>query len=178
MMDRLAQLGALLVAAEDEHLEFKEAKNRFDFEELVKYCCAMANEGGGHVVLGVTDRRPRRVVGSKAFDDLQRTKLGIIERLRLRIDGWEVAHPDGRVICFAIPGRPVGVPIQYNGAYWMRGGESLVPMTPDMLKRIFDEGQPDFSAAFCPAAKLEELDPAAIETFRTRWALQTRKACF
>ena len=176
MIDRHAELDALLAAVEDEHLEFKEAKNRFDFEELVKYCCAMANEGGGHVILGVTDRRPRRVVGSKAFADLQRTKLGILERLHLRVDGWEVAHADGRVICFAIPGRPVGVPIQYNGAYWMRGGESLVPMTPDMLKRIFDEGQPDFSAAFCPTAKLGDLDPAAIETFRNRWILQTRRA--
>ena len=35
--------------AEDEHLEFKEAKNRFDFELLVKYCCALANEGGGKI---------------------------------------------------------------------------------------------------------------------------------
>src|ERR1700675_159176 len=84
MIDRLAQLDALLVAAEDEHLEFKEARNRFDFEELVKQCCAMANEGGGLVILGVTDRRPRRVVGSKAFDDLQRTKVGLLDRLRLR----------------------------------------------------------------------------------------------
>ncbi len=27
-----------LQGKEDEHLEFKEAKNRFDFEKLVKYC--------------------------------------------------------------------------------------------------------------------------------------------
>jgi len=32
--------------SENEHLEFKEAKNRFDFEKLVKYCVALANEGG------------------------------------------------------------------------------------------------------------------------------------
>lgn len=176
MTDRLEQLEALLVAVEDEHLEFKEAKNRFDFEELVRHCCAIANEGGGYIVLGVTDRRPRRVVGSKAFDDLQRTKLGLLERLRLRIDVWEVAHRDGRVLCFSVPGRPVGVPIQYNGAYWMRGGESLVPMTSDMLRRIFDEGQPDFSAAVCSSATLQDLDPRAIQIFRDRWAIQTRRS--
>lgn len=43
-------LQSLLEASEDEHLEFKEANNRFDFELLVKYCCAFANEGGGRVV--------------------------------------------------------------------------------------------------------------------------------
>jgi hypothetical protein len=32
------QLDHWLQAAEDEHLEFKEAKNRFDFEELTNYC--------------------------------------------------------------------------------------------------------------------------------------------
>ena len=64
MNDHLDQLSAWMASTEDEHLEFKEAKNRFDFEELVKYCCALANEGGGHVILGVTDKQPRRVVGS------------------------------------------------------------------------------------------------------------------
>ncbi|MHB1843270.1 MAG: AlbA family DNA-binding domain-containing protein, partial [Deltaproteobacteria bacterium] len=174
MSGGLDQLAALMAASEDEHLEFKEAKNRFDFEELVRYCCSLANEGGGHVVLGVADKKPRRVVGSKAFEDLQRTKLGILERLRLRIDAWEVAHPDGRVIVFEVPGRPVGVPIQYNGAYWMRGGESLVPMTPDLLKRIFDEAQPDFSAEVCSEAKLDDLDDRAVGIFREKWATRSR----
>jgi ATP-dependent DNA helicase RecG len=66
------RLDELLKAKEDEHLEFKEAKNRFDFERLVKYCAALANEGGGSLILGVTDRPPRRVVGSTAFDELER----------------------------------------------------------------------------------------------------------
>src|SRR5690606_2805680 len=120
------------------------------------------------------DRKPRRVVGSKAFDDLQRTKLGIIERLRLRVDTLELTHPDGRVLVFNVPGRPRGVPIQYNGAYWMRGGESLVPMTADMLKRIFDEAQPDFSAEVCAGAEFADLDAGAIEMFRSRWSAKAR----
>src|SRR5690349_24734183 len=138
MSDRLEQLTAWMKAGEDEHLEFKEVKNRFDFEELVKYCCALANEGGGHIVFGVTDKKPRRVVGSQAFGDLQRTKLGILDRLRLRVDACEVEHSCGRVLVFEVLSRPVGVPVHSNGAYWMRGGESLVPMTADRLRRIFD----------------------------------------
>jgi len=32
-----------------------EAKSDFNFDKLAKYCCALANEGGGQLVLGVTD---------------------------------------------------------------------------------------------------------------------------
>ena len=37
----------LLKAKEGENIEFKESKNRFDFEELTHYACAIANLGGG-----------------------------------------------------------------------------------------------------------------------------------
>lgn len=122
-------------SSEDEHLEFKEAKTNFHFEKLVKYCAAIANEGGGTMILGVTDLPPRRVVGSGAFDKMERTKAGLIERLRLRVEVEEVRHPEGRVLIFQVPSRPIGMPIAIEGAYWMRGGEDLVPMTPDHLKR-------------------------------------------
>jgi ATP-dependent DNA helicase RecG len=39
-----------------------------------------------------------------------------------------------------------------------------------MLKRIFDEAVPDFSAEICPNATLDDLDPAAIENLRGMWA--------
>ncbi|HUY88360.1 MAG TPA: ATP-binding protein [Pirellulales bacterium] len=163
------QLEEWLKAKEGQHLEFKEAKNNFHFEKLVKYCAALANEGGGSIVLGVTDRRPRKVVGSQAFADLERTKARLIEKLHLRVEGEEILHPDGRVVVFTAPSRPVGMPIAVEGAYWMRAGEDLAPMTPDMLRRIFDEAAPDFSAEICPKATLADLDPMAIEDFRRRW---------
>jgi ATP-dependent DNA helicase RecG len=165
----LEQLQTLLHAREDEHLECKEAKKNFHFETLVKYCVALANEGGGRMVLGVTDQLPRKIVGSQAFADLERTKAGLIERLHLRIEAQEVQHPDGRVVIFQVPSRPIGMPIHYAGAYWMRGGQDLVPMTPDRLKTIFDEAGPDFSAELCPKASLVDLHSTAIEQFRTRW---------
>ena len=158
-----------LDAKEDEHLECKEAKTNFHFETLVKYCVALANEGGGKMILGVTDKLPRPVVGSQAFPNLERTKAGLIERLRLRVDVEEMQHPDGRVLVFQVPSRPIGMPLQYEGAYWMRGGQDLVPMTPDVLQRIFAEAGPDFSAEMCPLARLDDLDPAAIEVLRRLW---------
>ncbi|MFM9865334.1 MAG: helix-turn-helix domain-containing protein [Micropepsaceae bacterium] len=49
---------ALSAPTETEHLEFKEAKNSYGFDDLSDYCCALANEGGGSIVLGVTDQTP------------------------------------------------------------------------------------------------------------------------
>lgn len=46
-------------AREDEHLEFKAAERSFDFDDLARYCAALANEGGGSLVLGITDGLPR-----------------------------------------------------------------------------------------------------------------------
>jgi ATP-dependent DNA helicase RecG len=168
-MTSLEQLQQWLEAREGAHLEFKEAKRHFDFEELVKYCAALANEGGGKMVLGVTDQLPRRVVGSNAFQNLERTTQGLIERLHLRIETEKINHPDGTPVIFHVPSRPTGMPIQYKGAYWMRAGESLAPMTPDLLKRIFAESGPDFSAERCSTAIMEDLMPSAIEDFRSRW---------
>lgn len=159
----------LTAPSENEHLEFKEAKNRFDFEKLVSYCAALANEGGGHMILGVTDRLPRQVVGTAAFENVERTKAGLLERLHLRIFVEEVAHSDGRVLIFDVPSRPIGMPVQHKGIYWMRSGEDLVPMTPDMLKRIFDESGPDYSAEICSHATMADLQPEAIERFRAIW---------
>jgi ATP-dependent DNA helicase RecG len=165
MMDPLQRW---LDAPESEHLEFKEAKSNFHFDKLVKYCAALANEGGGSIILGIGDKRPRRIVGSQAFSDLERTKAGLLERLRLRVEAEEILLPEGRVLVFTAPSRPIGTPIAVDGAYWMRAGEDLTPMTPDMLRRIFNESDPDFSATICPEASLKDLDPAAVQQFRTR----------
>jgi len=174
MNERVQQLESRMQARESEHFEFKEAKQRYDFEELVKYCVALANEGGGKMILGVTDKIPRRVVGTQAFRNLERTKAGLTERIHLRIDAEELIHPDGRVLVFHIPPRPIGMPIHYAGRYFMRSGGDLVPMLPDMLKRIFDESGPDYTAEVCPKATMDDLDPSAIEDFRNRWIKKSK----
>ncbi len=174
----LTRLSQWMREAEGEHQEFKEAKDRYDFEKLVKYCCALANEGGGRVVLGVTDKRPRRVVGSKAFDQPERTRQGLCLRLPLKIDFEEIVHPDcpsgSRVLVFHVPRRPFGVPLQYEGRYWARKGDDLTEMPADKLREIFAESGHDFSADLCPGATLEDLDPEAVSDFRGRWATKLR----
>lgn len=163
------QLEKIMTSKEGENLEFKEAKNSYHFETLVKYCAALANEGGGKIVLGVTDQRPRRVVGSRAFSQPERTRAGLIKQLHLNIDFSVVDHPEGRVLIFRVPPHPVGNPVKYKGIYWQRQGDSLVAMSEDRLRSIFAEAGHDFSADICTSATMDDLDTAAIEDFRERW---------
>jgi len=172
----LAQLEAWMQAGDEgEHLEFKEAKNSFSFDKLAKYCAALANELGGVMILGISRSTPRCVTGSQAYRNLIKTRAKLTEALRLRIGAEELQHPDGRVVAFHVPSRPLGLPIPYKGTYWMRRGEELVPMTEDMLRRIFDETTPDYSATICPDATVDDLDPEAIKWFQTAWQRKSGK---
>lgn len=125
-------------------MEFKEAKTQFDNRKLYKYCVALANEGGGYLLLGIEDQPPRKVVGTAAFDDPVEMAAKMFQALGFRVEIEEVQHPDGRVLVFHIPGRPRGTVYDFEGAYLMRAGEELVPMSEDRLRAIFAEGQPDW----------------------------------
>jgi len=163
------ELKALLEEPEGQNVEFKSASGGYHFEDLVKYCVALANEGGGKIVLGVTDGRPRRVVGTKAFSEPGRTEAGIYERLCYRVSIQELEHENKRVLIVHVPPRPRGAACQDRGTFWMRSGDALIPMSDDRLRRIHEESTLDFSAEVCPDASFEDLDSAAIETLRRLW---------
>ena len=141
-LDRL--ITWLAAPSETEHLEFKEAKAQYNSIKLFKYCVALANEGGGHLILGVSDKPPRRVVGSQAFQNLEEIRAKLVSKLQIRVEVDELHHPDGRVLIFSVPARPKGAPLHIDGQYLMRAGEELVPMTADRLQAIFAEGQSNF----------------------------------
>lgn len=132
------------VPLETEHLEFKEAKNQYDTTKLMRYCVALANEGGGKFVLGITDKPPRKVVGSSAFQNTADIASKLFDKLRFRVDVEVLMHPDGRVVIFHIPSRPKGTAYHHDGAYLMRSTEDTVPMSEDRLRQILSEGQPDW----------------------------------
>ena len=166
---KIPEIQWLLEAKEGENIEFKRAENHFEFDELAKYASAIANRGGGYVVLGITDQRPRQVVGSRAFVQPERTRAGLMEQLHLRIDFHLLEFEGKRVLVFDVPPHPVGVPIQFKGIAWWRVGDSLVAMPMDEMRAIFAEAGHDFSADVCKEASIEDLDPAAITAFRRRW---------
>jgi ATP-dependent DNA helicase RecG len=130
--------------SETQKLEFKEAKQTFDSRKLAEYCVAMANEGGGHFLLGIEDKPPRAVIGSKAFPNVVKAAEHLFDTVGIRVDIEEVAHPDGRVVVFRIPARPRGTAYHLDGKYLMRSGAALVPMSEDRLRAIFAEGKPDW----------------------------------
>lgn len=169
----------LLEAKEGENYEFKEAKNTFEFDELARYSSALANEGGGCVVLGITDKRPRRIVGTNAFAQPERTRHGLIANLHINIDFDVLADEEQhRVLVFRIPSRPVGVAVQYekDGIAWWRVGDSLVRMPDDVRRRIYAEGGHDFSGDVCQGATLADLDAKSIEVFRGMWFRKSQNA--
>src|SRR5690606_18548085 len=80
----------------EDKIEFKEAKHNFPWNGgshteqkdrrkcYLGYIVALANEGGGHLVLGMKDKRPHEVVGSNfakgktgALEDAVYNNLGI-----------------------------------------------------------------------------------------------------
>ncbi|MBE2252453.1 MAG: putative DNA binding domain-containing protein [Myxococcus sp.] len=168
-MTTLMELDELLKSRESEHLEFKLAERSFSVDKLTDYCVALANEGGGRLILGVSDRPPRRVVGTQAFQGND-VAYRVLQKIHLRVEVEELAHPSGRVVIVHVPARPLGVPVHVDGRYLVRSGENLVPMGESQLRKIFNEATPDYSATAIPDASIADLDAEAIRRFRMAWA--------
>lgn len=174
-MPYLESVQELLEAKEGEHVQFKLAQNRFGFEEAAKCCCALANDGGGKLVFGITDERPRKVVGSAAFSQPERTRMGLIEKLRINVDFQLFDYNGKRVLVFDVKSRPIGLPVQYDGVAWIYEGDMHKPMPEDMRRSIYEEAGVDFSGTICAGATVDDLDETAIENFRTKWIEKSGK---
>ena len=175
-MTSIEQVRAWLSEPEGTRLEFKEAKTGYQFDKLVEYCVALANEGGGKILLGVTDKRPRHIVGTAAFSEPGRTEAGLHDRLAHRIPIEEVRTPEGRVLVVHVPSRLPGTAWQIGGRYLKRAGDELTALREAELRAMFAEAGPDFSAQVCAGSSVADLVPAAIATFRDRWSRRTGDA--
>lgn len=117
-------------------MEFKEAKNQYDFDKLGKYFSALCNEANlknkrsAWLVFGVKDKN-KSIVGSQFrphLADLNSLKAEIANQTTGRItfmEIYEVTAPEGRVVLFEIPAAPKGIPISWKGHYYGRDGEEL-----------------------------------------------------
>ena len=169
MLNLSVTIEELLNAKEGEHVQFKEAKQRFDFGEAARCCSALANGGGGMLVFGISDKRPREVVGSKAFDQPERTRKGLIDKLKVMVDFQVLPYEGKRVLVFGVASRPLGLPVQADGISWWYEGDSLIPMPEDIRRKIYEEIGYDFSGSICKTAGIIDLDETAIEAFREKW---------
>ena len=60
----------LSTKTEHQRLEFKRAQTQINQEDIFEYCVALANEGGGHLVLVISNDKPRKIVGTAAVSDV------------------------------------------------------------------------------------------------------------
>ncbi|MCD8083754.1 MAG: putative DNA binding domain-containing protein [Clostridiales bacterium] len=159
----------LMKAKEGEHVQFKEAKNRFDTGEAARCCCALANNGGGKLIFGISDKRPRKVVGSSAFPQPERTRMFLIDKLRIRIDFQLYDYKGKNVLVFDVSGRPAGLPVQYEGIAWVYEGDAIKAMSEETRRQVYAETGIDFSGTICAGATMDDLDDPSIDNFRTKW---------
>ncbi len=136
----------LMQSEENHNLEFKEAKNTYSLDKVLQYCVALANEGGGKLILGITDKIPRVVCGTKAFENTNKLEQDLYAKLHFRVEVFELFIDNKRILGFDVPPRPMGYPRSLDGQYLMRVGESLQAMSPETLRKIFDEVDADFSS--------------------------------
>jgi ATP-dependent DNA helicase RecG len=176
MKTSIEQLNKWLSNQEGLNLEFKKAENSFSNTELYSYCSALSNEGGGKLIFGVEPKN-HVVVGTKIFQGTYNSlSHEILTKLGIRVDVEEVTHPDGRVLIFHIPTHYIGKPIKSNGIYYMRAGESLVPMDERTLKQKLTQYEQDFSASIVKGLTISDLDDEAIKSLRNIIMIKGKKS--
>ncbi len=169
------------LTAENEIVEFKEAKNGYDFNKLGKYFSALSNEanlkGRPHawLVFGIENKN-HNIVGSQFRSrrkDLDNLKSEIANKTTNRItfiEIYELNVPGGRVVMFQIPAALKGFPIAFEGHYYGRDDEELSPLNLEEIERIRAQATAeDWSAAIVPGASLEDLDEEAIALARKNY---------
>lgn len=173
----------LSLPAESEVVEFKEAKNNFDFKELGKYFSALSNEANllnkpcAWLLFGVNDQR--KVVGTNYRynrKDLDSLKYEIAEKINNRltfIEIHELQTADGRVILFQIPPAPKGIPTAFGGFFFGRDGVSSGALNIEEIERIRKQvALSDWSMGICAGASVADLDHVAISKARENYKIK------
>jgi len=163
---------------ETEWLEFKEAKNNFDFNKLGKYFSALSNEANlkekpcGWLIFGIKDKT-REIIGTEYRSnkkDLDSLKEEIAKKTNNRatfLEIYELNLPEGRVLMFKIPAASKGIPTSWEGHFYGREGESLNALNLQEIEQIRGQvQQADWSAQICEGATIKDLDDAAIDKAR------------
>jgi ATP-dependent DNA helicase RecG len=176
-------LKLLSLPGENEVVEFKEAKQNFDFNKLGKYFSALSNEANllqkdaAWLIFGINNRR--QIVGTqyrKHITALHHLKKEIADKTANRIsfiEIYELFLAEGRIVLFQIPPAPKGLPVSFDGHYYGRDGESLAALNFEEIERIRNQ-QPglDWSAAVVPEATIECLDNNAIIYAREKFLVK------
>lgn len=181
LIEKLNELRVL--PAETETVEFKKAETTFNFDELGKYFSALSNEANlkgkasGWLVFGIENKH-HRIVGTqykKERKEIDKLKKGIADKTTDRttfIEIHELILPEGRVLMFQIPPAPRGIPVAWEGHYYGRDNESLIPLNIEKRRRIEAQTEEDWSKVICSSATIEDLDLEAIAKARENYKVK------
>ena len=163
---------------ESEHkIEFKRAQTQFNYnndrKSVIGYIVALANEGGGMLVLGVKENKNglHAITGSSAWEGKEgKLTEDIYRDLQIRVQTEVLFDGTNRVLIIHIPSRPVGKTLKFKDVPLMRVGEDLLPMSDEQLLKILQEQEPDFSATICSHLSPIDLDEAAISKLKEAYS--------
>lgn len=171
----------MLLPAETECIEFKEAKNNYDFDKIGKYFSALSNEANlnqestGWLIFGITDKLPREIVGSNYRNTppgLDKLKKKIAQHTNHQMTFTAIHEPtvqEKRVVMFEIPPAARSIPTTWKGVAYGRIHESCGPLSLHEIDRIRERVLPDWSAEICNNATMNDLDPEAIAFAREKY---------
>lgn len=172
----------LVLPTEDECIEFKEARNNFDMDDIGRYFSALSNEANlrskdaGWLIFGVSDRLPRAIKGTNYRNNpasLQRLKQEIAQQtggITFNEIYEVVTENNYRVILFEIPPAMKGHPTTWKGHMYGRNGESLAPLHCSKISTILGQSSDsDWTAELCAEATIQDLDPIALSIARQKF---------
>lgn len=150
---------------------------------ILGYVTALCNEGGGRMVIGMHDKHPHQVTGTKQNENaLGELQSNIYRDSDIRTEVYELFEDEinrtGRVVVIEVPSRPIGKVFKFEDVPLMRVGEDLLPMDDKTYLSIIQEQEPDFSEQFCDEATFDDLDPEAIKEMKEKYAKKQENPSF
>ena len=150
---------------------------------ILGYVTALCNEGGGRMVIGMHDKHPHQVTGTKQNENaLGELESNIYRDSDIRTEVYELYEDEvnrtGRVVVIEVPSRPIGKVYKFEDVPLMRVGEDLLPMDDKTYLSIIQEQEPDFSEQFCDEATFDDLDPEAIKEMKEKYAKKQENPSF
>lgn len=161
MIRKTSEMPSLLLRiiadVETEVVEYKAAKQNYDFEDIGRYFSALSNEANlrkaecGWLFFGISN--DRKIKGTAYRKEPQSPSVGL-RRLKHEIaqytnngmtfeEIYEFEVDDKRVIAFQIPAGSFATPTTWHGIPWSRENESLVEMPKFKLDAIYGQSRPD-----------------------------------
>jgi ATP-dependent DNA helicase RecG len=138
-------------------------------EEISEYAVGIGNAGGGWLVMGVSNRLPRKVLGIEEPTEKELGKIrdSVNEATGMHIDLEVVRTAEGPVLVAKIPGRPRGTPFHTkSGKYLIRHEDSLRGMTIEEIDGVRREAGVELTATPIDEPISHLLSPAALEELR------------